>query len=323
MRRLAVVLVVLAAGLAAPAAFADTPTIPATAPTPGTDAGHGTPLEVLASRIASHIAGRTVSVRCWEELYWDALADAGEFDPDRVLGFVLTRSDPETGLFAETATDAELSPAVCEALQTFAQASVKPTKCRPTVVSYVPTRVKQVVTRYRLVHRHGKTTKVPYRVTVTKTVTKRVESPGPPTPCFSGGQPTAENRVCNDDGVCYSAATTDVAGDYWRDYSGYATAILALAHEPIHLWQAQAGAAVPPDSLVETQAECYGLQWMPWVATELGATADDAQSIADFTWKLLYPMRAGSDDPALPYWSAGCAPGGELDIRPAGATAWP
>lgn len=319
----ALLLVALAAGLAVPAAFADTPTIPATAPTPGTDAGHGTPLELLGSRIASTIAGRPVAVRCYDSFYWHVLAGMHRFDPDRVLGFVLASPDPATGVFTETSTGAELSPAVCESLETFAEASVKPTKCRSTVVSYRPTKVKQVVTRYRVVHRNGKTTRVPYTVTVTRTKTTRVESLGPPVPCFVGGPAIAANRVCNLDGLCYSTATPNVADDFWDAYCDFAYAVQTLAHESIHLAQAQLGAAVPPDSLVEAQAECSGLQWIPWVATQLGASADDAQSIADFAWKLLYSTRRGSDSPDLPYWSAECTPGGALDIRPAGATAWP
>lgn len=323
MRRLALALVVLTAGLAAPAAFADTVTVPPGSAAPGTDRQHATPLELLGSRIASQIAGRTVAVRCWDSFYWQVLAGTHGFDAEKTLGFVLTMEDTDTGLFAETATTAELLPTSCAALETFAEASVKPTKCRPTVVSYVPTKVKQVVTRYRIVHRDGKTKKVPYKVTVTKTVRQRVESLGPPTPCFVGGEPTAENRICNVDGACYSAAATNVGDGYWDAYCDFANAILSLAHEPIHLQQAQAGTVVPADSLVEAQAECSAMQWLPWVATQLGASEDDGQSLADFAWKLLYPTRAGTDSPERPYWSAECRPGGALDIRPAGTATWP
>lgn len=105
-----------------------------------------------------------------------------------------------------------------------------------------------------------------------------------------------------------------------------AEALLTLAHETIHLEQDRAGAPVPPNRLVEAQAACSGLQWLDWVAVQLGDTLDDAQAIATFEWKLDYPLEARLREPyarAHPYWSAQCKPGGSLDIRPPGSTFWP
>ena len=43
------------------------------------------------------------------------------------------------------------------------------------------------------------------------------------------------------------------------------------------------------DPLGEAKASCYGMQWMPFVAQQLGATADDAQAIARYYWDVIYP----------------------------------
>ena len=70
----------------------------------------------------------------------------------------------------------------------------------------------------------------------------------------------------------------------------------------------------------EAKADCYGMQWMPYVAEQLGDTPDDAQAIARWFWDKVYPLSR----PTHPeYWSADCRPGGALDARPAGTTAWP
>ena len=94
----------------------------ATVSNDGTDPWAGgaaltTPLEAAAAAIASHVAGRPVSVRCESDADWPGLADSN------VLGFVSFWS----GRGPEDYT--ELSPDVCRSLQLFAQAETKPTKC--------------------------------------------------------------------------------------------------------------------------------------------------------------------------------------------------
>lgn len=140
-------------------------------------------------------------------------------------------------------------------------------------------------------------------------------------PCF-GGAPVSRHSsvpaVCWGSG-CYSVVVTRAA--YWNAYRRYSEAILVLAHEAIHTQQAVAGHSVPSAALIETQAECYGMQWMPWVAMQLGDASDDAQSIATFAWLVDYP-NAASLHAEYPYWSPDCRPGGKLDIRAADAL-WP
>ena len=119
-------------------------------------------------------------------------------------------------------------------------------------------------------------------------------------------------------------AAAEMSDSYWVAYDTYAQAILTLAHESIHLggvvgWTLTNGPSVG-DPLAEAKANCYGMQWMPYVAEQLGDTADDAQAIAEFYWTYLYPEYKSSFSQ---YWSADCKPGGSLDIRPAGSTAWP
>jgi hypothetical protein len=60
---------------------------------------------------------------------------------------------------------------------------------------------------------------------------------------------------------------------------------------------------------------------MPYIAEQLGDTADDAQAIAQYFWDRIYPESRPSAN--WGYWSADCRPGGPLDLRPGTATLWP
>jgi hypothetical protein len=258
------------------AAQADRVTIPANAPSPWTA---NSPLEALASRVASHIAGRPVTVGCETYPAWHALGQTGN-----ELGLVQARYDTRTNTFVADATAIELAPQVCRRLQQFAQAVTKPTKCRSEANS-----------RFQ--------------------------------PCFLGrpiSHVSTSPGICATSG-CFSAAARRPTA-YWRSYHYSAEALLTLAHETIHIEQDQAGAHVPPNSLVEAQATCSALQWLDWVAVQFGDTLDDAQAIATFAWKVDYPAEARLPESyarSHPYWSAQCKPGGSLDIRAGGSTFWP
>jgi len=145
---------------------------------------------------------------------------------------------------------------------------------------------------------------------------------GASVPCFIGKsvkRTVAGQAVCMSS-TCYSVVKAGSSA-YWDAYGRYATAILTLAHEAIHTQQAVAGRLRPGDDLVEAQAECSGMQWMRWVAQQLGDSQEDGEAIARYFWIGMYPQ-AGSFR-GRPYRSAECRPGGKLDIRAAGATFWP
>ena len=110
---------------------------------------------------------------------------------------------------------------------------------------------------------------------------------------------------------------------YWDAYEAYATAIRILAHESIHLGGVVVGSRLPNggiggDPLAEAKADCYGMQWMPYVAQQLGATADDAHAIARFYYAVIYTRFVGTQ-----YWSADCKAGGVMDLKLAGPAPWP
>jgi hypothetical protein len=234
-----------------------------------------TPLEALAGRIATRIAGHQVTVRCETASRFRSLAGSRD-----VSGFVHTVVDPRTGRYAATATVIELTSQVCGPLQRFAAAAIKPTRC-----------TERGQTRY--------------------------------VPCFVGtpvARGSAGASICwSESPSCYRVAS--YSGAYWDAYGDYASAIQTLAHEAIHTFQAQAGRLRPQGNLVEQQAECYGMQWMPWVATQLGDSGADPQRIATYFW--LGPYR--DEASRLPaYWSSDCKPGGALDVRGAGSRRyWP
>jgi hypothetical protein len=304
----------LAAPLA-PAAAADAVTIPPGSPDPWSDPSHRSPLEQLASTIAAQIIGRPVAVRCEDQTTWNQLNPGS--DASDVLGFVMDPPDSTT--------------------------------TRITKYRYV--------WKVRIVHgkRHRYRTKVPYTTVVThadlftqsantielspqvcgplqqfaeqSTKPTKCAPNGAPVPCFIGMPTTQFPGLCTDSTLttCYSTAD-DWPDDYYNAYDGYAQALLTLAHESIHVIQGTEGKTVPPDALVESQAECSGLQWMAQVAVQFGDSPDDAQQIADYTWLLVYPNKATLTDAYSmqhPYWSADCKPGGALDVRPPGSTVWP
>jgi hypothetical protein len=155
------------------------------------------PLEQVAGAIASTIAGRVVSVRCEGEDDWASLARTGGFQPAQVLGYVSFVNGIPTDF-------AELSPDICRSLQTFAEATTKPTKCvakpAPQVVRQ---RVVTVVDGKRVVRWKAKTVQsVPL---------------ADPAPCFVDGKQLQQGNT------------------FWDAYFETAEALQTLVHESIHL----------------------------------------------------------------------------------------
>jgi hypothetical protein len=275
--------VVLAALLSLTAgAFADTQTVPPSAPAPWADPSHQSPLEVLASRIATHIAGKQVAIHCESDSDWSTVVTQAGGDPGGGSGFVATQWNGATGQLLSLSTVADLSSGICGPLQQFASAAVKPTKCTVRHVALLAG--------------------IRRRSTAVKRLATAI------VPCYLGG-----GR--------HAAAMSPA---YWSSYSAYSIAILTLAHESIHLGGAVGGTlsnGLPVgDPQAEAKGDCYGMQWMPYVAQQLGDTSDDAQAIARYFWDKVYPL----DLPAHPeYWSADCRPGSTLDLHLAGAAVWP
>lgn len=85
-----------------------------------------------------------------------------------------------------------------------------------------------------------------------------------------------------------------------RDVIRSAWAVQTLAHEAWHL------AGIRD----EARTECYGLQTTAYVAERLGADFAQAQTLARYLYRYIYPrMPAG-------YVSGDCRDGGALDLRP-------
>ena len=290
MRRLLLCLVVGLLALAlVPVAAADSAPISDNVSLPWSDPQHGSQLELLASTIASAIAGRPVRVHChgateWAEIGGDA------------LGFVTGYYNAAENTWAADSTTADLAPGVCDGLNRFALANPKPTKCRAqTTVSETVLRLTTVKTKVTVRVRGKLVTKV---VRTRKLVPHIVERQvaGPLAPCYLGNGKRA-------------AGSTE---SYWHQYEEYAHSILTLAHESIHLQQLRAGFPVRPSEVDEKEAGCYGIQWMARVAQRLGAAADDAQSLAAYYYEELSGAKDDLD----------CVAGGALDLTPADGI-WP
>ena len=120
---------------AAGAARADVAVVPNDGSTPFDGGAEVTsPLEAAAGAIASHIAGRPVSVRCEADADWATLAGNAGYQPSQILGYV-------TFLNGGAGDVAELSSDICRSLQTFAAATTKPTKCQ--VATRVVVRIRR------------------------------------------------------------------------------------------------------------------------------------------------------------------------------------
>jgi hypothetical protein len=88
-----------------------------------------------------------------------------------------------------------------------------------------------------------------------------------------------------------------------------AMALQVVAHESYHLWGASE----------EAKAECYGLQSIFYVATQLGASLAQGKQLGKLYWTNLYRVH-GSQWPK--YYSPDCRNGGRLDLRPRDSR-WP
>ena len=278
------VLASLLAGALAASALGDTAPVPAGSP--WTDAAHDTPLEQLAGSIASHIAGTAVSVRCESDGDWATIVAAQGGDPNGESGFVANEWNGSTGELVSLSTVAELSSGVCVPLEQFASALAS----RPSASSSRPARSPR---------RDAARTE------------RRSRGRRPPLPLAL--LPGRRQEGGGDDSL--------LLGELCRQY---AVAILTLAHESIHLGGIVGGTLsnglAVGDQQAEAKADCFGMQWMPYVAEQLGDTPDDAQAVARYFWEEVYPLSL----PLHPqYWSADCRPGGALDTRPPGTTAWP
>jgi hypothetical protein len=306
-RRLVVLGVAAAAALAvlAQPALPDTAPIAPSSDLPWTNPLHQSPIELLMSQIASQIAGKQVSVRCEGMTDWTSLVARSGGDPTAELGYVGVQY--QNGELVSLSPYAELAgEKVCLPLQNFAAATAKPTKCRSAAFETVTVSTKKRVriTTKKVVG--GKSRLVSTWVTrLVPSQIARIGNYGPPGPCFA-----TTPRV------------QDVSTNFWTNYDAYATAMLTLAHESIHL-SGVVGLSRPTgdlgDPLAEVKAQCWGMQWIPYVAEQLGDTPDDAQAIAEYTWQVIYPRykTLGSGQ----YWSAACVPGGPLDLHP--GQPWP
>ena len=242
-----------------------------------------------------------MTVTCNGDYHWSLLAQQRGFDPAIELGYVPFFYYPSSGTVAGNADQMFLGPKVCLALQQFGFAAVKPTECQATVTRTTTTYVKM---RYRAaVWKRADGKRVRRYAWRTRRIARTLTTSSlePPANCYLGGG--------------RELAPQDQT--YWSTYRTDALGLWTLAHEAIHQQQFLGGASVnsvlPPS---ETDANCRGLQWIPWVAEQFGATADDAQAIAEYAYEMLYPGYQNLTNNGSPYWSPDCRPGGALDLTP-------
>jgi hypothetical protein len=186
-----------------------------------------------------------------------------------------------------------LAPQTCAYLAEFAAAPVKPTKCASTVTETAASRAAGIVLGIR---------PAPLRRPARST------RPGAPVPCYR-----SETRTW----LPHPLSTA-------VPWSDFAWAMLSLGHEAVHVIQYGAGLPFAQvEATADSVANCWGMQWIPWIAEQLGDTSDDAAALAHAVFDLLYPeLRSAPDSVEGPQWSAECRPGGALDLHLDGAAAW-
>ena len=152
-----------------------------------------------------------------------------------------------------------------------------------------------------------KTVQVPTAVTI--------QQPGPAVPCYVDGPGGGAPQFA----IELSRAAVNA-------YEDTAEAILTLAHEAVHLGGAVGGTTTSGlsygDQLAEARAECSGMQWLAYVAQQLGGSVADAVAISQFQARWRYPLR-NTPGNAGEYWSADCVASGAFDIRTDRAASWP
>jgi hypothetical protein len=319
MRLLALTLVVVGGAAGSSLALADGPVLPDSPDLPWADPNHQSPTEVLASQVASGLAGRSVRVYCNGQTDWNTLAASVGFDGTYIWGYVLRPRYwyPSLGTWAESAPDTKLAPIACDHLWRYGKAARKPTMCD---ASRAQSTSRQVTVRYRAtvkskVRKRVKVNGV-YKwktVTVVKKVWKtRVETrtdtttvPIDPIPCYATLTDTSITRADPTDGK--------------QSYHDYVLALQTISHESIHLYDDTEGRHVYAKPEPEQRADCLGMQHLADTARAFGATAEDAASIAQYYANELYPLRRTQ---APDYWSSDCRSDGPLDQSP-GDGRWP
>lgn len=279
------------------AALADTAPVSGRPGASWADPAHTSPFELLVSRIASRIAGHTVSIRCETPEGWASAIDAAGGNPNAEDGSVSAGWNSATGTLTALPDVAELNgERVCGPLERFAAATVKPTTCLAAA---------------------GGTADL---LAVSHARARRALEGGL-------GMPLDTRSPARQPGPCYLGAGTTAAAlptAFWVAYGSYAVAILTLTHESIHL-SGVVGGTLPGglevgDPQAEAKANCYGMQWMSYAATRLGDTPADAHAIARYYWENIYPQARTAGPPG--YWSASCVPGGALDLHLPQAAGW-
>jgi hypothetical protein len=277
-----VVLLLVFAGAAA-AASVDRAKIPPGSRAPWSSSRHDTPLEKVASKIASHIAGHQVAVHCDTLARFRALASNSN-----EIGLVHQLYDRASKRYVRTATTIELSPIVCGPLQRFAEAAVKPTSCDShplpgVALTHGPCFLPITVTRESNVPRLCSQSGC-YRVLAT-------QSPG----------------WWHNYGLYVKALQTlgHEAIHAWQGQAGRPvpddSVVEAQAECEGIEWISDIAVAFGDSALdAQTLASYYWLTAYP----------SERQPGSAYAHR-------------RPYWSASCGPGGPWDVRASGSTFWP
>jgi hypothetical protein len=290
-RLISIVLVALVASLAIVASAGAERAVLPSGNVPWSDPAHNSPLEQVASAVASQIAERPVRIQCHSEAEWAALGL-----PSGALGVVRYLYNPYTGVIVATEDIGHIREAACGWTQLYGQSAVKPTRCATTETItktvYDTVRVRKKVFYWVTVKtKKGKKKRIRKSryIWVTKRVPRTVaeQVPGPSVPCYGSGQ----------------ALPTD--------YRNYAIGLEVISHEAIHLFDERVGYYVQTQASAESRAECFGMQLLSAWAETWGGDPDDAHAIERFYYDVEYPKWIGS-----PYWRPDCVENGPLDINP-------
>lgn len=247
-------------------------------------------LEARLAAIAGEFTKTTVSIYCQGNYDWASLASQGGFDAASVWGYVPFKWSWVTYSW-QPVPYSHFSEQACLYLDRLLAATDKRAqkKCQSGTQAVYEDDVREhVVWKTKVVKKRVRVREGGKLVLRTKSVRVRVKTVVSTTVTVKVG-----------DEPVYSTCA---------DWMAKVWAYQTFSHETMHLYGID----------TEDEAECYGMQLLPWFLTRLGVDRDLAKEIATDVWNEIYLRRpAGSA-----YTSSECRDGGKLDLAPASA-AWP
>lgn len=247
-------------------------------------------LEATLAAAAGEFTKKPASIYCQGNYDWATLAAQGRFDPANVWGYVPVKWSWASYSW-EPVGYSHFSEQACLYLDGLLAAADKHSQ-------------KECQAGTRAIYEDRSRSRVVWKTrTVTKPVRVRVNGK------LVWRERPVRTRVRTVEVTTVSVKVRDepifaTCADWTKKLWAYQT----FSHETMHLYGIDS----------ERDAECYGMQALPWFMARLGVDSAFARDIATDVWNDIYLRRPANSA----YVSGECRDGGRLDLVP-GSTSWP